>query len=150
MTYQNILIAYDGSWESGKTLLECGELAHLMGAEMHLLAVMQPKAGLYLAEELVSGPIVAQERDKCEKVLQAGIDILHTRGFHASGHVAFGEPVEEIAQKARQLNSDLIIVGHKQVRGFASRWWKGAISTTLMDRAPCSILIILDHPDKTN
>lgn len=148
MTYQNILIAYDGSWESSKTLLECGELAHLMGAELHLLAVIQSKAGLYLAEELVSGPVVEQERQKCEKILQTGTEILQARGFDVSGHIACGEPVEEIAEKARQLKSDLIIVGHKQAKGFGSRWWKGAVSTTLMDRAPCSILIILDSPDK--
>ena len=40
---------------------------------------------------------------------------------------------------------DLIVVGHNQKTSFAARWWKGSVGATLLDHAPCSILIALSR-----
>ena len=44
---------------------------------------------------------------------------------------------------AKRLNADLIIVGHRRPKGWAERWWRGSIGATLMDDAPCSVLIAM-------
>jgi nucleotide-binding universal stress UspA family protein len=52
-----------------------------------------------------------------------------------------GEPVEEICRVATELGVDLIVLGHRQRLSFAARWWKGSVGASLLDYAPCSILI---------
>jgi nucleotide-binding universal stress UspA family protein len=54
-----------------------------------------------------------------------------------------GEPVEEICRLAKSLSVDLIVVGHNQNTSFAARWWKGSVGASLLDYAPCSLLIAL-------
>jgi nucleotide-binding universal stress UspA family protein len=41
------------------------------------------------------------------------------------------------------MSADLIVVGHNQHTSFAARWWKGSVGASLLDHAPCSILIAL-------
>ena len=54
-----------------------------------------------------------------------------------------------IADAARRLGVDLIIVGHRRAKGWAERWWRGSLGATLMDTAPCSVLISLNPPSKS-
>ncbi|MGD0586832.1 MAG: universal stress protein [Oryzomonas sp.] len=56
-------------------------------------------------------------------------------------NLAYGEPVEEICRLATELKVDLIVLGHRKQTSFASRWWKGSVGISLLDRAPCSILV---------
>ncbi len=51
--------------------------------------------------------------------------------------------MEEICRSAKSLGVDLIVVGHNQNTSFAARWWKGSVGASLLDYAPCSILIAL-------
>jgi nucleotide-binding universal stress UspA family protein len=76
-------------------------------------------------------------------VLDEGIRSLRDRGFSATGHLAVGEPVEEICRLAKSLGVNLIVLGHNQNTSFAARWWKGSVGASLLDYAPCSILIAL-------
>jgi nucleotide-binding universal stress UspA family protein len=46
---------------------------------------------------------------------------------------------------AKSIGADLIVVGHNQKTSFAARWWKGSVGATLIDYAPCSILIALSR-----
>jgi nucleotide-binding universal stress UspA family protein len=76
-----------------------------------------------------------------EHALHDGIASLKDKGFSCTGHLAVGEPVEEIGRMATELGCDLIIVGHKQHASLARRWWQGSVSKSLLDYAPCSVLI---------
>ena len=51
--------------------------------------------------------------------------------------------IEEFCRLAKALSVDLIVVGHNQKTSFAARWWKGSVGVTLLDYAPCSLLIAL-------
>jgi len=79
-------------------------------------------------------------------VLEEGIKSLTDKGFKATGHLAVGEPVEEICRLAKDLGADLVVVGHNQNTSFAARWWKGSVGASLLDYAPCSVLISLSKP----
>ena len=76
-----------------------------------------------------------------EEVLEEGTSQLKEKGFTVSGHLAVGEPVEEICRLATELSVDLIIVGHQQKASLATRWWRGSVGKSLLDSAPCSVLI---------
>ena len=143
MKYRKILLAYNGSQEGKRALVECGELANFLQAETHLLAVASMPPSLFLTEGFVPEELLEEEKKRTQAVLDEGIQTLRQRGFNASGHLAVGEPVEEICRMAKELGADLIVIGHNQKTSFAARWWKGSVGASLLDHAPCSILIAL-------
>jgi nucleotide-binding universal stress UspA family protein len=145
MKYRKILLAYNGSAEGKRALLECAELANFLGAETHLLAVASMPPSLFLTEGFVPEELLEEEKKRTQQVLDEGIATLKERGFAAAGHLAVGEPVEEICRRAKDLAVDLVVVGHNQNTSFAARWWKGSVGASLLDYSPCSILIALSR-----
>ena len=141
MKYRKILLAYNGTKEGKRALLECADLASFLQAETHLLAVASMPPSLFLTEGFVPEELLEEEKKRTQTVLDEGIRTLRDRGFNATGHLAVGEPVEEICRLAKSMGADLIVVGHNQNTSFAARWWKGSVGSALLDYAPCSILI---------
>jgi nucleotide-binding universal stress UspA family protein len=139
--FRKILLAYDGTREGRVALLECGEIAPLLHAELHLLAVMRVPTGVFLAEGYVPETVMAEERQRYQEIVDEGVSLLTRGGYAARGHLAFGEPVEEVCRLAETLGTDLIVVGHRKQSSFAARWWKGSVGMSLIERTPCSVLI---------
>jgi nucleotide-binding universal stress UspA family protein len=145
MKYRKILLAYNGSAEGKRALLECAELANFLGAETYLLAVASMPPSLFLTEGFVPEELLEEEKKRTQSVLDEGIATLKQKGFNAAGHLAVGEPVEEICRLAKELAVDLVVIGHNQTTSFAARWWKGSVGASLLDYSPCSILIALSR-----
>jgi len=143
MKYRKILLAYNGSAEGKRALLECADLASFLQAETHLLAVASTPPSLFLTEGFVPEELLEEEKKRSQQILDEGIQTLRERGFNAAGHLAVGQPVEEICRLAKELQADLIVVGHNQGTSFAARWWKGSVGASLLDYAPCSLLVAL-------
>jgi len=143
MKYSKILLAYNGSVEGKRALFEAADLAGFLNAETHLLAVASMPPSLFLTEGFVPEELLEEEKKRTQTVLDEGIRTLRERGFNATGHISVGEPVEEICRLAKALGIQLIVVGHNQTSSFAARWWKGSVGATLLDYAPCSLLIAL-------
>jgi nucleotide-binding universal stress UspA family protein len=145
MKYRKILLAYNGSAEGKRALVECAELANFLHAETHLLAVASMPPSLFLTEGFVPEELLEEEKKRTQSVLDEGIASLKQQGFAANGHLAVGEPVEEICRLAKELSVDLIVVGHNQKTSFAARWWKGSVGASILDYAPCSLLVALSR-----
>ncbi len=145
MKYRKILLAYNGSADGKRALVECAELANFLHADTHLLAVASMPPSLFLTEGFVPEELLEEEKKRTQTVLDEGIASLKQQGFNATGHLAVGEPVEEICRLAKELSVDLIVVGHNQNTSFAARWWKGSVGASLLDYAPCSLLIALSR-----
>ncbi|HYG54612.1 MAG TPA: universal stress protein [Burkholderiales bacterium] len=145
MKYRKILLAYNGSQEGKRALFEAADLASFLQAETHLLAVASMPPSLFLTEGFVPEELLEEEKKRTQTVLDEGIRTLRERGFNATGHLAVGEPVEEISRFAKQLGVDLIVLGHNQHTSWAARWWKGSVGGAILDYAPCSILIALSR-----
>ena len=143
MKYRKILLAYNGTQEGKRALLECADLAGFLQAETHLLAVASMPPSLFLTEGFVPEELLEEEKKRTQQVLDEGVKSLAERGFVAQGHLAVGEPVEEICRLAKELGAELIVVGHNQNTSFAARWWKGSVGASLIDYSPCSVLIAL-------
>jgi nucleotide-binding universal stress UspA family protein len=141
--YKRILLAYDGSDEGRRALFECGDLAVLLHAEVHLLAVIPSYAGIMVAEGMIIEDNYDQERARYQVVLDDGLAALRTRGYAVEGRVAHGEPVDEICARAKELKAELICVGHRHASTWAQRWWRGSLGKNLIDHAPCSVLIAM-------
>ncbi len=144
--YTRILLAYDGSAFGQKALLECSEIARWSHAELYLVAVM-PDAMPILAidGQLLDPPDRAAMEREYAATLDAGVTRLANLGYSARGEVVVGEPVVAITTHARNVGADLIVVGHKQRKGWAARWWRGFTSGSLIEHAPCSVLVVITN-----
>lgn len=145
--YRKILLAFDGSGEGRVALADGIELAALCGAEVHLLSVMEISGscafgeGIYPLEDFADNEV-----SHLSQLVNEGLEQIRSHGIdEPHGHVAFGQPVEQISYLARQIDADLIVVGHRN-RGLLTRWWQGSLSRQLLDHVNCSVLVSL-HPE---
>lgn len=142
--YKRILLAYDGSKPGQKALLDCDELAQWARAELFLIAVMPPPAALIGGEGFVyDARGEEEERKRFEAILGEGLRRLSESGHAVKGEVVMGDAVDEITRYARETDADLIIVGHRHMDSWAARWWRGSVSKSLIEHAPCSVLVAI-------
>jgi nucleotide-binding universal stress UspA family protein len=139
--FSKILLAYNGSREGKSALLACAEIASFAKSDTHLLAVAGMPSSMFLTEGFLPEELLEEEKKRAQEVLNEGTSQLQQRGFKVTGHLAVGEPVEEICRLASQLKADVIVVGHQQKASWASRWWRGSVGKSLLDCSPCSIFI---------
>jgi nucleotide-binding universal stress UspA family protein len=141
--YKRILLAFDGSNSGSQALLECGDVANLMQAEIKLLAVTPAMPPVYVGEGFIPTDTLETEKERFRKILEEGIHTLKNRGFACQGQLSFGEPVDEIARVAKEWGADLIVIGHRKAGSWAERWWRGSVTRTLIEIAPCSLLVAI-------
>ncbi len=139
--YKKILMAFNGSREGRAALLESAEIAEFIKAETHLLAVAGMPPSLFLTEGFLPEELLEEEKKRTQEILDEGIKLLKEQGFNTTGHLTVGDLVEEICRLVADLGVDLLVLGHRQKLSFAARWWKGSVGASLLDYAPCSILI---------
>ena len=139
--FKTILLAYNGTRQGKSALLACAEIASFAKTNTHLLAVATIPSRMLMTEGYFPGELLDAEKKHSQEILREGTEQLKQMGFSAMGHLAIGEPVDEICRLAAELKADLIVIGHQQKASFASRWWRGSVGKTLLDLAPCSIFI---------
>ncbi len=142
--YKKILLAYDGSESDQNALLDCHEIAQWSQAELTLIAVMPlplsvigPEGGVYDPEQ------EREEKARFQEILDAGVAKLGGAGISVRGEVVTGDAVSEINDCARRIGANLIVVGHQHLNGWAARWWRGSVSRSLIEDAPCSVLVVI-------
>lgn len=145
--YKRILLAYDGSESGQQALLSSQDIAQWSKSEVFLIAVMPPST-IYVGVEGGFYDSGSEERDKREfekyqQILQEGLRQLSDSGFITHGEVVVGESVDEITKYARKINADLIVVGHRHLDSWAARWWRGSTARSLIEHAPCSVLVVI-------
>lgn len=142
--YKCIVLAYDGTETGQRALLESKELAQWSQAAVWLVAVMPIAANLAGYDGSIYVPEIA-ERDKLrfQTILQDGLQRMTQSGYQAQGELLVGETVQQITQFAHKVNADLIVVGHKHLSSWAARWWRGSVSSALIEHAPCSVLCVI-------
>lgn len=144
--YKRILLAYDGSVTGQQALLDCHEIAQWSHSEVTLIAVMPlplisigPEGGVY------RDSMDEDERRRYQTILDTGVRRLADAGLSARGELVIGDPVTEIVRYAREIEANLIVVGHKHLDGWAARWWRGSVSKSLIENASCNVLVVITH-----
>lgn len=142
--YKRILLAYDGSEAGQKALLDCHDLAQWGQSELFLIAAMPlsidfggVEVGVYNQE------LEDIEKQKYQAVLDDGLRRLAQSGHSARGEVVVGDSTDVITRAAMEFRADLIVVGHKHLDSWAARWWRGSVSKALIEKAPCSVLVVI-------
>lgn len=139
MAFQTILLAYDGSNDGRRVLLEGADLAKSCNAKTHLLAVISPKSGHAYAQSMTNAEPMEQTQFS-RNTVEDGVRFFKRRGIDVEGHTARGEPVEEIAKLAKEVNADLVVVGHRP-HGTVARWWSTPTCVSLLDAVHCGVLV---------
>jgi len=86
----------------------------------------------------------SEERAHYQSVLDAGLRRLRDAGLEAEGQVVTGYAVDEIVRVAVAVRAELIVLGHRHLESWTARWWRGAsVSQSLIEVAPCSVLIVI-------
>ena len=142
--YKKIVLAYDGSALGQWALLDCQEIGQWSRAQLFLIAVMPPPMPSIAGEGWVYSPTFeAEEKASYRAVLDSGVNRLRAAGLEVQGEVVIGNSVDEIIRVANTVQAELIIVGHKHLESWAARWWRGSISKSLIEFAPCSVLVVI-------
>ncbi|SMG51476.1 universal stress protein [Paraburkholderia susongensis] len=140
-SFNRILLCYDGTREGQHALKDGAVLAQDLNAQVHLLSVLNNTAWMQGAD-ITSAVPVDFINESAKNLLDEGLKKLAARGIHATGHLAIGEPLEQIPFFAKDLNVDLVVVGHRRSHGLA-RWWGGRHDGLLLDRVTCSVLVTM-------
>lgn len=142
--YKTIVLAYDGSESGQKALLDGQEIGQWGQAKLFLVAVMPSLVPAIGAEVWSYDPDTDNsERTAYQAVLDAGVARLREAGLEAQGELVTGNSVDEIVKVAASVRADLIVVGHKHRHTWAERWWQGSVSKSLIEYAPCNVLVVI-------
>ena len=146
-TPSRIMVAVDGSPESLRASWSAFALARNVGATVTLIHVAQPHL---MRSSFDSAP---QWREAEADARQAGEQIID-RARAISGldvpcasEVLFGDPAKTISRRARELDTDLIVMGSRGLGPF-KRLLLGSVSTAVSQQAPCSVLIVRERASK--
>ena len=145
--YKTIVLAYDGSEAGQRALLDCQEIGQWSQARLHLVAVMTPPIAMVAVDAWVLNPALDDaEKQRYQSVLDGGLQRLRDAGLQAEGRVVMGNAVDEIVRVAQDVQASLIVLGHKHLDSWTERWWRGSsVSQSLIEHAPCSVLIVITH-----
>ena len=73
-------------------------------------------------------------------VLNEGVARLRQLGFDPVAKLVRGSWPKKSVTFAKQIEADLIVVGHRRQSAF-DRWWSGPKGAYLMDYTDCSLLV---------
>lgn len=142
--YRKIVLAYDGSQEGQKALINCKEMASWGDAEIHLISVIPEIVGYPIGEGIfIDTEYQEIQNKKSQQQLDNGVDLIKKEGFKCTGALLVGNSVKEISGYAAKVSADLIVIGHKHLESVFERWWAESITSKLVEDSPCSVLIIV-------
>ena len=137
--YQSILVAIDLSEEADKVAARAKAISETHQAQLHIIHVIEPLSFAYGGDiPMDFSDIQAEIEKKSQSQLdefakKVGIDDAHQ-------HLIMGRPETEIHALAKELNTDLIVVGSHGRHGFALLL--GSTANGVLHGANCDVLAV--------
>lgn len=94
----------------------------------------------YTAQELEEYPAACDEQQLAEHAVSDAVKTLREAGFDSLGCMAAGQPEDAIVAKARELECELIIMGHRHLSRLG-RLLDPSISAKVIDRVQVPVLV---------
>ena len=142
----SVLIAIDASPASSALLTLARRFCRPVQHELHVLLAIDSTFAVheqpapYTAEELEEYPAACEEQQHADHAVAAAVRELQHAGFTSQGCMVAGQPVEAIVAKARELNCELIIMGHRHLSRLG-RLLDPSISAKVIDRVQVPVLV---------
>jgi nucleotide-binding universal stress UspA family protein len=137
--FKKILIAYDGSIHSQRSLRCAQDLAQKYGAELVLVHAYHPVSralGLSLFHQ-VEGEMIAVG----QKVMQAAQSELVSSGLQITNELLEGPPAEAILRVAETRQCDLIVMGSRGLGELQSALL-GSVSHKVLHLSTVPVMIV--------
>lgn len=145
-----ILLAVDGSESADRAAALIASMPHVEGGRLWILAVAPTRGEVFGA---TWGAPLPPEPDITDKAVidafqaaveRAALEIRDTRSDLAIETIVVrGRPASVVVERARELEVDLIVVGHRGLGTWTSRLL-GSVSAEVVDHAPCPVLVARD------
>lgn len=144
--YKNVLVPVDGSEKSALAALHAAELASkLGGSELFLLHVV-PSLPPYIdisPDRLnkIQQEIIDELYKQGKVILSKVKDDLAAYGLNIHTDITVGHPADEIIKKAREINSELVVMGSRglgEIKGILM----GSVSNRVTKHACCPVLVV--------
>ncbi len=136
---RRILAAHDGSEASDKAIEEAYVVARQFGAALTVISVIPELYMTELAEidrARILDVLTADAKKNLQRI-KAG-----AKGVPSIKTVLrYGRPADEILATAAKTKADLIVTGSHGRQG-ASKFFLGSVSSKIVDRAHCSVLVV--------
>ena len=141
-----VLIAIDASPAAAALLTLARRYCRPGQHELHVLLAIDSTFAVheqpapYTAEELEEYPAACEEQQHADHAVAEAVSELQHAGFTSQGCMVAGQPVEAIVAKARELNCELIIMGHRHLSRLG-RLLDPSISAKVIDRVDMPVLV---------
>ena len=137
--YHKILIANDGSEGGRKALGGAIELAKRLGAEVHMISVVElPRFSDSIGE-------LIEEQDQANSLFEKAIAHARTKAamqkVELKTHVVIGHPVSRIVEFITDGYFDLLVVGYMGHSALFSHLI-GGTTDRLVRLAPCAVMVV--------
>jgi nucleotide-binding universal stress UspA family protein len=138
--FQTLLVPHDFSDDAEAALETAVELARRLGSALHLLHVFQQPVDV-LSPYGVAIP--ANVGPELRAAAQGRLEKIAARisGVRTEVHVAEGPPAQVIAEQARSLAADLVVMGTHGRTGLR-HLLLGSVAERTMRTAPCPVLTV--------
>lgn len=148
-----ILIATDGS-EFSRAAVEasCRMFINLNNASIKVISVFEPPylpaPEPYAVSTEYLDNFERQAKEHAEEVADQAVAEIREHFPQANGNltrqISRGAPDQVVVEEAREWDADLIVVGSHGY-GFWERMFLGSVSNSVVQHAPCSVLIVRNN-----
>ena len=142
---KTIVVGTDGSDTAAQAVVQAGELAEKLDAELVIVSAFEPVSESRLKDERSDAPEdvswAINEREDVDDMLGHASAPLKERGVAVRIAARKGNPADAILDVAEEEHADLIVVGNKGMAG-ARRFLLGSVPNKISHHAPCSVLIV--------
>lgn len=151
--FSTIVVGTDGSADAERALRATADLAARGdGTEVHVVTASHPLPAAEL--RAIAHELPAEYRPllhghvMTDSVMDGARNILEIAGIEAIYHVIDDDPGDALIDLAEAVDADLVVVGSRGA-GAADRLLHGSVSTKVIHRAPCAVLVMRDDADRT-
>lgn len=140
--FTTLLVALDGGHQHDPLLDLVSRVAGPR-SRVHLLCVIDPEFALpddASEADRREYPEATRQRARAEGLLQDAVAQLRERGVDARPAMPVGDPGEVISTQARELDADLIVIGHRHLSRL-QRLLDSSVAQWTLDHAPCPVLV---------
>ncbi len=137
-----VLLAIDESTDAGCSEELLRRVASPETTSITALSVMEQLSAFSYGkpEQEAVREVLDSFRDEQTAALSALVTRLSTAGWSVQSLTRDGHPARELIEAARELRSDLVVVGNRGLTG-VPRFLLGSVSQKVLRYAPCSVLM---------
>lgn len=144
MAYQNILVPVDGSETSFAAVAKAAELAKAFGSKITVVQVLTLDP--YIAAEYITAnqtnDLIERARASIVKTLEEAKQKFTEQGVEAETKLLEGQVIaREITNAAKELNTDLIVIGSHGRTGL-KKLFLGSVAQSILSEGTTPVLVV--------